>query len=80
MPPEPASTLTPEPQAKLTPNQQAMLDLALACDLKFSDHNQHDAIRVRHKAITRKRDAAAYILEVENKIHSRRNFRVTRAA
>jgi hypothetical protein len=61
--------------ATFSPNQQAMLDLALACDLKVSDPAQHAAIRTRHQAIKTQRDAADYIREVENKIHSRRKFK-----
>lgn len=52
-----------------------MLDLALGCDLRVSDPGKHDAIRARHKSIKTNRDAAAYIHEVEEKIHSRRKFR-----
>jgi len=51
-----------------------MLDLALACDLKTSDPGVHATIRQRHQAIKSQRDAADYIREVENKIHSRRKF------
>lgn len=58
----------------LSANQQAMLDLALACDLKASDPGLHAAIRKRHQAIKAQQDAADYIREVENKIHSRRKF------
>jgi hypothetical protein len=61
--------------SELTPTQQTMVDLALACDLKASDPALHDAIRARHKAIQKQRDAAEYIHEVEHKIHSRRKFR-----
>jgi hypothetical protein len=56
-----------------------MLDLALGCDLKVSDPSQHAAIRARHKAITTQRDAANYIHEIENKIHTRRKFNPTPA-
>jgi hypothetical protein len=65
---------TANPPAGLTPTQQSMLDLALACDLKVADPAQHDAIRARHKTIQNQRDAADYIREVENKVHSRRRF------
>jgi hypothetical protein len=61
--------------SELSANQQSMLDLALGCDLKVSDPGQHDAIRKRHKGIKTRNDAAAYIHEVENKIHSRRKFK-----
>ena len=47
----------------------------MSCDLKVSPHALHDNIRARHQAIRRSADAAAYIHEVENKIHSRRKFR-----
>ena len=56
-----------------------MLDLALACDLKTSDTGLHDAIRSRHAAINNQQDAADYIREVENKVHSRRKFGVVKA-
>jgi hypothetical protein len=62
------------PNSSLSTTQQTMLDLALACDLKVSDEGQHDAIRTRHRGIKSQRDAADYIREVENKIHSRRKF------
>jgi len=57
-----------------------MLDLALACDLKTTDASQHVALRKRHAAITTQQDAADYIREVENKVHSRRKFRTAPAA
>ena len=63
------------PNSELSANQQAMLDLALGCDLKVSESGQQDAIRARHKAIVTQQAAAAYIHEVENKIHSRRKFK-----
>jgi hypothetical protein len=63
------------PKSELTPTQQAMLDLALACDLRASDPNLHEAMRTRHRGIRTQRDAADYIREVENKIHSRRRFK-----
>ncbi|MGA2243545.1 MAG: hypothetical protein ABSH48_00995 [Verrucomicrobiota bacterium] len=68
-----------EEKSELTPTQQAMLDLALACDLKVSDPAKHDVMRTRHQAIRTQRDAAAYIREVEVKIHSRRRFRKSAA-
>jgi len=49
-----------------------MLDLALACDLKVSDPAQRTAIRTRHQGIKTRQDAADYIREVENRVHSRR--------
>ena len=61
--------------SELSSNQQAMLDLALGCDLKVSAPVTHDAIKARHQAIRTNRAAAAYIHEVEEKIHSRRTFR-----
>ena len=64
--------MTAHPKSGLSTTQQTMLDLALACDLKVSDTTQHEAIRNRHKAIQHQQDAAAYIHEVETKIHSRR--------
>ena len=57
-----------------------MLDLALACDLKTTDASQHVAMRKRHAAITTQQDAADYIREVENKVHSRRKFRTVPAS
>ncbi|HEV2693866.1 MAG TPA: hypothetical protein VG347_13315 [Verrucomicrobiae bacterium] len=66
--------MSSQPQSELSPNQQAMLDLALACDLKASKTEQHDAIRVRHKAIKTQKDAANYVHEVEGKIHGKRQF------
>jgi len=63
------------PTDGLTTTQQTMLDLALACDLRVADPAQHDAIRSRHKAIRNQQDAANYIREVENKIHSRRKIK-----
>jgi len=51
-----------------------MLDLSLACDLKSSKAELHDAIRQRHQGIKTPRDAANYIHEVEGKIHGRRQF------
>ena len=51
-----------------------MLDLALACDLKTADPAEHANIRTRHQAIKTPEAAAAYIHEVENKVHSRRKF------
>ena len=61
--------------SELSSNQQSMLDLALGCDLRVSDPGKHEAIKVRHRAIKTNRAAAAYIHEVEEKIHSRRTFR-----
>ena len=52
-----------------------MLDLALGCDLRVSSPAQHEAIKLRHQAIKTNGAAAAYIHEVEEKIHSRRTFR-----
>jgi len=66
-------------KTELTDTQQAMLDLALACDLRVSDPAHHAAMRTRHQAIRKQRDAALYIREVETKIHSRRKFRRTAA-
>lgn len=60
----------------LSKNQQSMLDLALACDLKVSEPAKHKALRARHKKIRTQKDAAAYIREVETKIHSRRHKRL----
>jgi hypothetical protein len=68
------------PDSELSATQQSMLDLALACDLKVSETKQHAAIRTRHSAITSQKDAADYIREVENKVHSRRKFGVFKAA
>jgi hypothetical protein len=51
-----------------------MLDLALGCHLKVADPSQHPAIRIRHRTVTTKRQAAQYISEVETMIHSRRRF------
>jgi hypothetical protein len=65
--------LTPD-DAPLSANQQSMLDLALACDLKVSDPASHPMMMERHKHIQTQKDAADYIREVENKIHSRRKF------
>jgi hypothetical protein len=59
----------------LSPNQQAMLDLALACDLKVSEPDLHPAMLTRHKSIQSQQDAADYLREVENKVHSRRRFK-----
>lgn len=61
--------------SELSANQQSMLDLALGCDLRVSDPDQHEAIKSRHRALKTNRAAAAYIHEVEEKIHSRRKFR-----
>jgi len=61
--------------SELSSNQQSMLDLALGCDLRVSNPYDHEAIKARHKAIKTNREAAAYIHEVEDKIHSRRKFR-----
>lgn len=72
--------MTANPASELTTTQQTMLDLALACDLKYSAPEQHDVIRTRHKTIRRQRDAADYIREVENKIHSRRKFQPAKPA
>ena len=58
--------------APLSKNQRSMLALALACDLDVSPSSQHQAIRHRHQTIIRQDDAAAYIQEVERKIHSKR--------
>jgi hypothetical protein len=65
-----------DPNSELSTTQRTMLDLALACDLKVSDVLQHDAIQSRHHNIRTQRDAADYIREVENKVHSRRKFRL----
>jgi hypothetical protein len=62
------------PTPALSATQQSMLDLALACDLKSTETARHDAIRKRHQAIKNQQDAADYIREVENRIHSRRSF------
>ena len=61
--------------SELSPNQQSMLDLALGCDLRVCDPAHHEAIKARHRAIKTNREAAVYIHEVEEKIHSRRKFR-----
>jgi hypothetical protein len=63
------------PTPPLTANQQAMLDLALACNLKASAPSLHPEILSRHKTIRSQQDAADYLREVENKIHSRRRFK-----
>ena len=55
-----------------------MLDLALACDLQVSESGQHNDIRLRHLSIQTQQNAADYIREVENKIHSRRKFKPTK--
>lgn len=64
--------MTPDPDSELTDNQQAMLDLALACDLCVSDPAACSLSKNRHREIKTQKDAAEYILEVEEKIHSRR--------
>ena len=66
---------TKRSDSELSANQQSMLDLALGCDLKVSDSNEHEAIKARHRLIKTNREAAAYIHEVEEKIHSKRTFR-----
>jgi len=58
--------------APLSKNQKSQLALALACDLKVSDPAQHQALRKRHAAILRQKEAAEYIRGVETKIHSKR--------
>jgi len=67
--------MSAHPDSELSANQQSMLDLALGCDLKVSEPDRHDAIRARHASIKKQQDAATYIHEVENKIHSRRTFK-----
>jgi hypothetical protein len=67
--------MTVADDAPLSENQKSMLALALACDLKVSDPSQHEALCRRHNGIKRQKDAADYIHEVENKIHSRRKFK-----
>ena len=69
--------MLPNPDSGPTENQQAMLDLALACDLEVSDPALHSAIRTRHHSIKVPKDAAEYIMEVEEKIHARRKPRAT---
>jgi len=66
--------MSSQPDSELSPNQQAMLDLALACDLKASNTESHDAIRTRHRGIKTQRDAASYVHEVEGKIDGKRQF------
>jgi len=61
--------------APLSEVQRTMLDLAFSCDLKISAHAEHEKIRERHQNITRSKDAADYIHEVETRIHTRRKFR-----
>lgn len=61
------------PDAPLTKSQEAKLGLALGCDLQAEkDISKHDALRARRRSIRRQRDAAQYIEEVEQRIHSSR--------
>ena len=71
--------MTTQIKSELSDTQQSMLDLALACDLKSSAAELHDPIRSRHAKIKKQQDAADYIREVENKVHSRRKFGVFKA-
>jgi phospholipase C len=56
----------------LSLNQKNQLALAHACNMQISDSAQHQALTARFKGITLEKDAANYIQEVEDKIHSRR--------
>lgn len=55
--------------------QKNQLALAHACNMQISDPAQHQALKARFEKITRQKDAADYIREVEDKVHSRRIHR-----
>jgi len=52
--------------------QKDQLALAHACNLLISDPAEHQTLKARFENITRQKDAADYIQEVEDKIHLRR--------
>lgn len=56
----------------LSLNQKNQLALAHACNVQISDPSQHQALNYRFENITRREDAADYIREVEDKVHSMR--------
>jgi len=56
----------------LSLNQKNQLALAHACNMQISDPSQHQALTARFENITRQKDAANYIQEVEDKVHARR--------
>ncbi|MGD1075044.1 MAG: alkaline phosphatase family protein [Thermodesulfovibrionales bacterium] len=56
----------------LSRNQQNELALAHACNVQISDPALQQALKARFENITRQKDAADYIHEVEDKIHARR--------
>lgn len=64
-------------QAPLSRNQQSLLALALACDMKVSRPSDQADLRDRHLGIDGQADAAAYVAEVENKIHANRHQTLT---
>jgi hypothetical protein len=66
------NSMTTSDQAGLSDNQRCMLALALACDMTIAKPSQRAALRERHRTIRTQSEAAAYIREVENRIHSRR--------
>lgn len=64
--------MTANSEAGLSDNQRCMLALALACDMMVAKPSQRAALRERHRTIRTQSKAAAYIREVENRVHSRR--------
>jgi phospholipase C len=52
--------------------QKNQLALAHACTMQISPPAQHQALKARFENITRQKDAADYIQEVEDKVHLRR--------
>ena len=61
-----------EEGAKLSSNQKSFLALALTCDLKMSEASKQAAIKERVDAISRQKEAAQYLDEIETKIRSSR--------
>ena len=58
--------------AALSKNQASFLALAHSCNLQMTDRAAHPALKVRYQAISRHKEAADYIREVETKIRVRR--------
>jgi hypothetical protein len=56
----------------MSDNQRAFLDLAAAVDMQTAPPASHVALLAKHRTIHAQGDAAAYIRQVETKIHSRR--------
>ncbi len=60
------------PEAPLSTTQKVQLALAHACNLQVADPESLPQMEVRYRGISRQREAADYVGEVEQRIRSRR--------